>query len=76
MMLIQLLINLGVQEIAIAGMDGYSHDAEDNYAIDEMSFTAQRAVLDAKNNGMKTLLKRFAKQINIQFITKSKYLDL
>jgi len=41
-----------------------------------MSFTAQRAVLDAKNNGMKTLLKRFAKQINIQFITKSKYLDL
>lgn len=76
MMLLQLLVNLGVQEIAIAGMDGYSHDADDNYAINSMSFTAQYVILDEKNKGMETLLKRFAKQINIQFITKSKYLSL
>lgn len=74
LMLIQFLINLGVAEIYIAGIDGYSHDVRNNYAAEDMSLLNKSFILDAKNRSMQILLEQYAQKIKIHFITTSKFM--
>lgn len=74
MMLIQYLIHLGVKQIFIAGMDGYSHEFEENYVNEQMAFITKRARLDAMNEGMSQMLERFSKEVNLTFLTHSQWL--
>ena len=76
MMLIQLLINLGVKRIYLAGMDGYSVDPMQNYADQSMAFYTQRAIMDSMNDGINTMLIKFSKQIDIEFITEPRYVNI
>ena len=76
LMLIKLLIQLGVKEIWLAGMDGYSHDANENYVQEQMRMTAKNQTLDAMNQGMCQALGELAKQVPIHFLTKPKYVTL
>ncbi|CAM3131723.1 hypothetical protein [Sporolactobacillus spathodeae] len=69
MMLIQFLINLGVKDIIIAGIDGYSHEVSENYADEQMALITKNAILDAMNTGMTNLLTRFANKVKITFLT-------
>lgn len=73
MMLIRFLINLGVQKVYIAGIDGYSIDLTQNFAEERMSFYAKRAALEAMNAGMTTVLQNYSKEIRIEFVTTPKY---
>lgn len=73
MMAIKFLISLGVKEIFLAGIDGYSHDARENYGKDDMAFFTRNAVLDAMNEGMSKVLTDLSKQVNIQFLTTPKF---
>lgn len=73
LMLLQLLKKLDVKEVYIAGIDGYSHEAKSNYALEDMSFIISNRVLDAKNYGMEIMLKEFSKKMEIRFITESKF---
>lgn len=76
LMAIKFLINQGVKEIYLAGLDGYSHDARENYGRDDMAFFTRNAVLDAMNAGMCKVLKEYAKEISIKFITTPKFVRI
>ena len=52
LMLVKLLIQLGVKELYLAGVDGYSHDPGENYAQDALRLAAKSQTLDAMNQGM------------------------
>lgn len=76
LMAIKFLISYGVKEILLAGFDGYSHDTKENYADKHMEFVTRNAVLDAMNEGMEEVLKAYAKEINISFLTKPKHVRI
>lgn len=73
LMLIKLMISLGVKSIKLAGFDGYSYDANTNYAEEDMAFVKKNSVVDALNEGMKRVLSEFSRQVKIEFITKTNY---
>lgn len=76
MMLIKYLIHIGVKEIYLAGFDGYSHDSTENYAEEQMTMITKNAILDAMNIGMSIVLTEYSKQIKINFLTKSKFVNI
>jgi 4-hydroxy 2-oxovalerate aldolase len=76
MMLIKFLILLGVDDIWIAGFDGYSHEETENYADEKMSFVNKNSVFDALNVGMKKVLTEYAKDVNIRYLTTPKYISI
>jgi 4-hydroxy 2-oxovalerate aldolase len=76
MMLIKLLIDIGVDKIKLAGIDGYSHDIYDNFAKKDLAFIKNATVMDAMNSGMEKMLNRFAEIIDIEFITTPRFIRL
>lgn len=75
LMLIKLLITLEVREIYVAGIDGYSHDRNSNYADRSMSYAPQQELFEVMNRGLSTMLNMFAAEIPIHFITSPRYID-
>lgn len=76
LMAVKFLIDCGVKEIILAGLDGYSHDTEDNYADTNMELITKNAILDAMNRGIEIMLNRYSKIIDIHFLTKSKHIHI
>jgi 4-hydroxy 2-oxovalerate aldolase len=76
LMLIKLLSKLGVNSIHLAGYDGYSYDAYENYFEKDLTLVKHKSIVDDLNEGMIKTLKNFSKTLNINFITKTKYVDL
>ena len=76
LMLIKLLINLGADKILIAGMDGYSLDPNENFADQKMNFYAKKAAFEAQNDGMSRVLRDYAKQIDIAFVTTPRHVTI
>lgn len=76
MMLIKYLISLGVKKIYIAGLDGYSYDSAQNYASLEMSLKNDIQIIDGMNQGMSDMLLEYAKKVELQFVTRSKYINI
>ena len=76
LMAIRFLINCGIKKVLLAGFDGYSHDAAENYAYSKMAFITRNTVLDSINAGMNNVLKRYSKEINIIFVTKMQHIKL
>lgn len=76
LMAIKFLMNYDVREIILAGFDGYSHDTRENYGEKQMAFFTRNAVLDIMNAGMSRVLKSYAKDVKITFLTKEKYITL
>lgn len=62
---------LGVCDIYLAGLDGYSHDIYANFETREMALLAPVDFLDRINDGMRTVLNEMKKTVNIKFITPS-----
>lgn len=76
LMAIRFLMQYAVTEIKLAGFDGYSHDAKENYADISMELITRNAVLDAMNEGMIKMLQEYAKEIKITFLTTPKHVKL
>lgn len=76
MMLIQFLIQLGVKDIILAGMDGYAHDQDENYMQSGMQLAIRRAVLDEMNRGMERVLSKFAREVHIRFLTEPRHVHI
>lgn len=74
LMAIKLLCNYGVNEIYLAGFDGYAHDSGENYADSHLELITRNAVLDAMNNGMIKILKRYSEKVKIAFLTEPKHI--
>lgn len=69
LMLVNYLIQLGVAEVILAGIDGYSYDITQNYAADSMAMQASRASMDAMNEGMSAVLTQYSRRIKLRFLT-------
>ena len=76
LMLVKLLIRLGVKEIWLAGMDGYSHDPAENYVHEQMRMTAKNQTLDAMNQGMCQALGELSHQAEIRFLTTPRHITI
>jgi Isopropylmalate/homocitrate/citramalate synthases len=76
LMAIRFLMKYNISEIALAGFDGYSHDAEENYGEKKMAFYTRSEVLDAMNERMGEVIKQYAKEVNIVFLTKKRFLKV
>lgn len=76
LMAIKFLMNYDVREIILAGFDGYSHDTRENYGEKQMAFYTRNAVLDIMNAGMSKVIKSYAKEVKITFLTKERYIKL
>jgi len=69
LMAIKFLMNCGVREIALAGFDGYSHDAGENYGDSRMAIIMRNATFDAMNEGIARVLAQYAKKVSLTFLT-------
>ncbi len=76
MMLLKYLVKLDVCDILLAGFDGYSYDISQNYAVQELTVHARRAVFDAVNTGMSRVLSEYAKHIRLEFVTEPKHVQI
>ena len=74
LMAIKFFISMKVNEILLAGFDGYSHDASQNYTDEQMLYIPYNNRIDEMNVGMISVLKEYEKQIPIKFITTQKYI--
>lgn len=76
MMAIKFLILNGVQEIYLAGFDGYSHDVKENYGERQMEIITRNTVLDAMNVGMGKIIKEYSQKATIKFLTEPKHVRI
>lgn len=74
LMAIKFLMGYGVKEFYLAGFDGYSYDVKENYYDTHMEIIIRRAVLNAMNEGMIKVLSDYAQDVDIVFLTKTKYI--
>ena len=65
-----------MKEIYLAGFDGYTHDARENYGDSEMAYITRNAVLDAMNSGMVKVLEEYSQCANILFLTTPKHIQI
>lgn len=69
LMAIKFLIQMGVNKILLAGMDGYSANFSDDYAYEKMNFYSKKEIADMRNEGITEVLKEYRKLVEIQFVT-------
>lgn len=74
LMLLKLLIIVGVKEVNIAGLDGFSNLQSENYIDKKLINNAKLDDIDERNKVMSEELLNFSKYINLCFITKTKYM--
>ncbi|SFN79186.1 4-hydroxy 2-oxovalerate aldolase [Pseudobutyrivibrio sp. UC1225] len=66
---------LGVNDIYLAGYDGYLKDSRLNYESDDLTVFISEESIDRMNIGMNCMIRKFKEKSNIKFITKT-YLDI
>lgn len=71
-MLLKALISLGVQEVVLAGFDGYSSEAS-NYFNRNMEYDFVKNMADYLNQYTKDFLNGVKDVIKVKFLTKSRY---
>lgn len=67
-MLIKYLAGIGVCDVYLAGLDGYSFDINKNY-INGMQLVSENATLEKMNKGMKLALHHLSEQCRLHFLT-------
>ena len=75
MLLIALAVSLGAKAVRLAGLDGYSSSGEGNFIRPGMEFVKKAGVMERMNQGMEEVLKNYAKEIEISFLTPPKHVD-
>lgn len=75
LMLIRYLIDLGVRKIYIAGVDGYSPIAAENFVDKKMVVLMNNEKIQDKNNGLSVVLKQYSREVDIEYITKHRFVD-
>ena len=75
LMVMRMLADIGVKEVALAGFDGYSASAEDNYYDPKLALGTSISIKMKKNALIKNELKVLGSRLNISFVTPSKYQD-
>lgn len=73
LMLFKLFVKIGIKSVSIAGLDGFSSNASENYASENLLNTTNFKELSNKNATIYDEIRIFEKDININFITTSLY---
>ena len=76
LMAIKYFAQMGVKKIYLAGFDGYSHDEKENYGESSMAFVTKSVVLDAMNQGMTQMLKKYNELVELKFLTTPHYVNI
>lgn len=71
LLFLTVLTKLGIRDVYAAGLDGFRNN--DNYADPTMINNAKLGEFDKRNDIMREMLQRFAKQIKVRFLTPSLY---
>ena len=74
LMCLKLLMNIGVKETNIAGLDGFSSIPTKNYISNDLINNAKEGEFDERNKIMSEELKKISAKIKLNFITKTQYL--
>lgn len=72
-MLMNLLIKCGVKNCSLAGFDGFSSDVDANYYDEALKRPVDKKQAELRNMFIKEFLNSVKKQIQIEYITPSKY---
>ena len=72
LMLIELLKQMGVKKVSLAGFDGYD-SAKENYFAQDMEFGSDEKEFEERNAAVGEKLAELDKSIGIRFLTESKY---
>lgn len=73
LMILNLFIKIGIKSVYIAGLDGFSPIAAENYVSNDLINNAKVNEFDERNQIMSEELNKLSKYININFITKTLY---
>ena len=73
LMAVKLMINMGCEEIWLAGFDGYDYVTKENYENRDMELVMSNEQIDDLNDGIEQVLKEFSDNICIHFVTDSKF---
>ena len=73
LMCLKMLFNVGVKEVSIAGLDGFSNVQTENYVSSELINNARENEFDERNEIMSKELKELSKDITLNFITETNY---
>lgn len=71
--ILNLLSKIGVAEIGLAGFDGFTLDANNNYFSENLKRNISGEQLADKNNSFSSFIKTIAEKTVVKFITKSVY---
>lgn len=73
LMCLKLLVGIGIKEVAIAGLDGFSNIPTENYVLNDLINNAKENEFDERNEIMSEELKKISEKIKLNFITKTQY---
>jgi len=74
LMFLQLLVKIGVEEVALAGFDGFSISSKTlNYADKSMLVAASEEKMDVDNQLIKCKIQTLRNMLDLKFITPSRY---
>ena len=76
LMLINFLIKNQVEDIILAGFDGYNYNSDSNYVNETMTLVQKKSMINNINNGMIKMIGKYMKMAKITFLTKSYYADI
>lgn len=76
MMMLEFLMQLGIKDVLVAGMDGYSYDVESNYAQKNLQMNVNKEQIRKWNTGMEQAIKKFQETMKIKSVTKEKYIHI
>lgn len=73
LMMLKILISIGIDKVSIAGFDGYSVISDENYYDKKLVMGTSLNLKIKRNELIKNEISRIREQLQIVFITKSKY---
>jgi Isopropylmalate/homocitrate/citramalate synthases len=76
LMAVKFFLRYPVEGVYLVGYDGYSHDLQENYSKSKMAYLTRNVVLDAINIGMCRVLKKYATQGNVKFLTSPRFVRI
>lgn len=73
LMMIRVLMAAGIKKVLLAGFDGYSAVASENYYDKKLSMGTSVELKIKRNELIRNEVKKLGKNMNIEFLTASKY---
>jgi 4-hydroxy 2-oxovalerate aldolase len=76
LMCIKLLINAQIEEVYVAGFDGYSFTDESDFAFNDEYMQNNAHNINATNQALNSVVKEFSRDIKIKSITSERYIKI